>query len=116
MRRSAFVSMFLAVVVSSVVGCSGPSTSSNQSNAPNNASSANGLTESREYPTSVRTEFVKACEASVSPGDFCACVFEKVQKQYTFEEFSVIESKIHAEQAPVEFVEFSGKARAQCTK
>ena len=38
------------------------------------------------------------------------------QDQFAFEEFSVIESKIIAGQTPEDFVEFSGKARAACTK
>ena len=68
------------------------------------------------YPESVKDEFLKSCVAAGSQAMFCACVFEKVQNKYSFEEFSVIESKISAGNTPEDFAEFSGKARAECTK
>ena len=69
-----------------------------------------------KYPQSVADEFLRTCGAAGSNGEFCKCVFEKVQEKYTFEEFSVIESKLAAGRPQDEFVEFIGKARAQCTK
>ena len=105
------------------VGCSGDQPTSNAkptNNTPasvnNAATDANAGSESGRYPDSVAEEFVKSCERSGSSRAFCSCVFEKVQERYTFEEFSVIESKIIAGQTPEDFVEFSGKARAACTK
>ena len=68
------------------------------------------------YPQQVADEFLKSCEEAGSEASFCKCVFDKIQGKYTFEEFSVIESKMSAGKTPDEFVEFTGKARAECTK
>jgi hypothetical protein len=80
-----------------------------------NESNAN-LTARNEYPDNVVEEFLRSCVAAGSERSFCRCVLDKVQDKYTFEEFSVIESKINAGQAPEEFVEFTGMARAECSK
>jgi hypothetical protein len=108
-------------------GCSGdqpatntnPGTVANTTNinvANNNAGNANAAAEKREYPAEVAEEFMKSCEESGSPQGFCTCMFEKVQQEYTFEEFSTIETKLNAGEPPDDFVEFTGKARAACTK
>ena len=122
----------LLIVLSVVVGfgCSGnqPVANTNAANpnvanqpaavnANNGSANANSTAaEDRAYPQEVADEFLKSCEESGSKRDFCQCVFERVQQQYTFEEFSVIESKIIAGEPPEDFVEFTGKARAACTK
>ncbi len=124
----------LLIVVSILVGfgCSGnqPAANSNVVNSGNaaanppavansNTGSANAntaATENGKYPASVAEEFVKSCEESGGTKEFCTCMFDKVQKEYTFEEFSTIETKINAGEPPDEFVEFTGKARAACTK
>lgn len=124
----------LLIVFSMLVsfGCSGdqPAANSNAANAGNaaanqpvvsnsNAGSANANNESAEngkYPASVAEEFMKSCEESGGTKEFCTCMFDKVQQEYTFEEFSTIETKISAGEPPDEFVEFTGKARAACTK
>lgn len=69
-----------------------------------------------EYPQSVTDEFVAACEGTGAKRDDCECVFEKVKQQYTFDQFSEIESKINAGEPADEFVRFSEKARAECLK
>lgn len=84
--------------------------------ANSNTGNANVAAENREYPAEVAEEFMKSCEESGSPSGFCTCMFEKIQQKYTFEEFSTIETKISAGEPPDEFVEFTGKARAECTK
>ena len=121
----------LLIVLSVVVafGCSGnqPAANANAANgntgnqaaAANTDSGANGVgpaADNRAYPQEVAEEFVRSCEEAGSKPEFCECVFEKVQQQYTFEEFSVIESKIVAGNPPDDFVEFTGKARAACAK
>ena len=80
------------------------------------AATASNSTGNREYPRETADAFLESCEEAGSTGTFCTCVFEKVQAKYTFEEFSVIESKLVAGNPPEEFVEFTGKARAECTK
>jgi hypothetical protein len=124
----------LLIVLSMIVsfGCSG-----NQSAANSNAADAgnaaanqsviantNGVpanannveAENGKYPESVAEEFMKSCEESGGTKEFCTCMFDKVQQEYTFEDFSTIETKISAGEPPDEFVEFTGKARAACTK
>ena len=132
MNRS-YLGPALLIVFSILVsfGCSGDqpvansnavnagNVASNQPIAANNAGSANAgdaAAKDGKYPASVAEEFMKSCEESGGTKEFCGCMFEKVQKQYTFEEFSVIETKISAGEPPDEFVEFTGKARAACTK
>ena len=91
----------------------------NQAAVAINSSPANANSETAEngkYPESVAVEFMKSCEESGSPREFCTCMFDKVQQEYTFEEFSTIETKISAGEPPDDFVEFTGKARAECTK
>jgi hypothetical protein len=68
------------------------------------------------YPQEVADEFLSSCEEAGSDGAFCKCMLEKVQAKYSFEEFSVIEAKLNAGKPPDEFIEFSGKARAECMK
>ncbi|HKP69154.1 MAG TPA: hypothetical protein VJV05_07715 [Pyrinomonadaceae bacterium] len=87
--------------------------SGNATGASNNASQSDAKA---EYPEGVKDEFLKSCVKAGSDAKFCACVFDKVKSKYSFEEFSVIESKINAGTAPDDFVEFSGKARAECAK
>ena len=77
------------------------------------AANSNG---SREYPEETEDAFLDSCEDAGGTEPFCTCVFEKVEEKYTFEEFSVIESKLVAGTPPEEFVEFTGKARAECAK
>lgn len=83
--------------------------------AVTNATAVNSAA-NREYPRATADAFLESCEEAGSAGSFCTCVFEKVQAKYTFEEFSVIESKLVAGTPPPDFVEFTGKARAECTK
>jgi hypothetical protein len=97
------------------MGCSSGNSNTTNAVAKNGAATNAGIV-GQKYPQSVADEFLKACETSSSKSEFCACVFEKIQQQYTFEEFSVIESKMLAGQTPADFVEFSGKAKAACTK
>ena len=115
--------MLILAVCTAVFGCSGNQGTTN-SNLATNGSSANSNAvggdapasgERVPYPQAVADEFLKSCTKAGSDAKFCACIFEKIQSKYSFEEFSVIESKIIAGKAPDEFVEFSGKARAACT-
>lgn len=113
MRKSNLSSIIFAFGLATVlVGCSGSqgNTTGGKDDGPKNVAGKN------EYPQSVADEFVKACEGAGNNREFCTCIFAKVQQRYTFEEFSVIESKIAAGRPPDDFIEFRGKARAECTK
>ena len=103
-----------------IAGCSGNTANTNSASntsaapAPNSAASNSGSTSA--YPQSTVDAFLGSCQQAGSDLTFCSCVLGKVQAKYTFEEFSVIESKLVAGTPPEEFVEFTGKARAECTK
>ena len=99
-----------------LVACSGNAGNTNTVSGAQNSSqkAASDPSVKAPYPQSVKDEFLKSCVDAGSDAKFCACVLDKVQDKYSLEEFSVIESKIAAGTPPDEFVEFSGKARAQC--
>lgn len=120
-------SFFLILVVS--FGCSASQQNSAPGNASSNGATANATSNATSnavsnapsnaqaggaYPESVADEFVNSCVEAGSEENFCLCVFAKVQARYTLEEFSIIEAKLTAGTPPEEFVEFSGKARAEC--
>ena len=124
MMLSDFRSITIIVVACAVLGaCSAKTPNTNEVSGANtrstNATSGNTGSDPAAkgpYPKEVADEFVKSCIGAGSNAKFCACMLEKVQDKYSLEEFSVIESKIDAGTPPEEFVEFSGKARAQCLK
>ena len=101
-----------------LVACSGNAGSNNagSANASAKSDATSGAQGSDGYPPEVDDEFLKSCVDAGSNQKFCACMLEKVKSKYTFEEFSAIESKITAGAPPKEFVEFSGKSRAECMK
>ena len=103
-----------------IAGCSGnvanTNSTSNTSAVPVANSPASNSGPTSAYPQSTADAFLNSCQKAGSDLTFCSCVFAKVQAKYTFEEFSVIESKLVAGDPPKEFVEFTGKARAECTK
>ena len=96
---------------SNIAANGGPQNSAVSNNSPGTTDAGNN-----EYPQSVTDEFVAACEGTGAKRDDCECVFEKVKQEYTFNEFSEIESKINAGEPADEFVRFSEKARAECLK
>ena len=119
---SDFRSVALIVVACTTLGaCSENATNTNAVSGAN-PKSANAATsntgsnpaEKGPYPQEVADEFLKSCVAAGGNAKFCGCMLAKVQEKYSLEEFSVIESKIEAGTTPDEFVEFSGRARAQC--
>lgn len=66
------------------------------------------------YPQQVVDEFLKSCKSAGSDAKFCACLLDRIQEKYSFEEFTVIELKLTSGSPPEEFVEFTGRAKAQC--
>ena len=102
-----------------IAGCAGNAantkSASNVTPANTNAETSNSSSNSA-YPQSTVDAFLSSCQQAGSDLTFCSCVLGKVQAKYSFEEFSVIESKLIADDPPEEFVEFTGKARAECTK
>ena len=69
-----------------------------------------------DYPADITQNFMNSCQESGSDQATCACLLEKIQEKYTFEEFSSIEVKMQAGHTPEDFLDFVGKARAQCKK
>lgn len=128
-RRSFPMKMFGLILVSCflLAGCSGSvdttnaNANANASNVtPANTTAVDGSdaqsSQKGAYPPAVVEEFVTSCEDAGSDRKFCTCVLEKIQGRYSFEEFSEIESKLMAGSPVEEFAEFTGKARAECTK
>jgi len=78
---------------------------------------AAGLVDVLDLEPEVVDAFLDSCErSSGGKKELCACLLAKIQRKYDFEEFSVIEAKVKAGRTPDDFVEFMGKARAECTK
>ena len=69
-----------------------------------------------DYPPSATQNFMNSCQTSGGTQEFCSCALDKIQRKYTYEEFSTIELKIKVGQAPEKFLDFVGKARAECSK
>ena len=124
-NRSNSIFVILCIVCClCLTGCSGNTANTNAASGANatstNAANTNTATanagEKGAYPQEVADEFVKSCVGAGSNAKFCSCMLGKIQEKYSFEEFSVIESKINAGTPPEDFVEFSGTARAQCSK
>jgi hypothetical protein len=69
-----------------------------------------------DYPSDVTQNFMNSCQET-SGGDqkMCSCLLDKIQEEYSYEEFSAIEVKIQSGQTPGEFLDFVGKARAECS-
>ena len=70
-----------------------------------------------DYPADVTQNFMNSCqETSGGNQKLCSCLLAKIQEKYTFEEFSGYEVKMQAGQSASEFLEFIGKARAECSQ
>jgi hypothetical protein len=70
-----------------------------------------------DYPADVTQNFMNSCQmTSGGNQEICSCLLDKIQKKYTYEEFSVIEVKMKAGQTPTDFLDFVGKVRAECSK
>jgi hypothetical protein len=69
------------------------------------------------YGKAVADNFVKSCTANQQvTKEVCTCVFEKIEKKYTFKEFADIDKKAEAGNFEPEFVQFAENARAECSK
>jgi len=85
--------------------------------ADNSTPQAANQNTNKEYPNEVVEAFLESCErSSGGKKQLCACLFAKIHRKYDFEEFSVIEAKVKDGRTPDDFVEFVGKARAECAK
>ncbi len=70
-----------------------------------------------DYPADVTQNFMNSCQTTSGGNqELCSCLLDKIQGKYTYEEFSAIEVKMQAGQTPSDFLDFVGKARAECSK
>jgi len=70
-----------------------------------------------DYPSDVTQNFMNSCQTnSGGKQELCSCLLDKIQRKYTYEEFSAIEVKMQVGQTPSDFLDFVGKARAECSK
>jgi hypothetical protein len=67
------------------------------------------------YGKAVADNFINSCSKDQSR-EVCTCVFEKIQKKYTFKEFAEIDKKAESGNFDQEFVQFAENARAECSK
>jgi hypothetical protein len=69
------------------------------------------------YGKTVEDNFVNSCAQDQDiTREVCTCVFQKIEKKYTFKEFAEIDRKANAGNFEPEFVQFAENARAECTK
>jgi len=69
-----------------------------------------------EYPVEVTQNFMNSCVRKGATQEACACMLEKIQAKYTFEEFSTIETNANAGKTSPDFNEFANKAKLDCAK
>ncbi len=67
-----------------------------------------------EYPAEIEMNFLNACTASGGERPYCGCVFDKLEKKFSAKEYLDAETALTAGKPPEEFMEFMGKAQAQC--
>lgn len=116
------VLIFLVTISAALAACGGNAADTDSalnatanSNVTNAVPAANSNT-ATAYPRETVDAFLKSCEGAGSDRAFCTCVFERVQAQYSLEEFSAIEEDIGAGEPSDEFIAFSENARAECEK
>jgi hypothetical protein len=67
-----------------------------------------------EYPKETKDTFLQACEKqTMGRHDFCDCLFDKVQRRYTFEQFQAAQQQDKFEESQ-EFLKFADQARGEC--
>jgi hypothetical protein len=66
------------------------------------------------YPADLVQNFMNACMQNGSNQEFCSCVLDKIQSNFTLEQFTEIENGMANGTSYPEFVEFTKKAREEC--
>ena len=67
-----------------------------------------------EYPIIATQNFMNSCQRSGGSQDNCACMLDKIQRKYTFQEFTPIEKKVNQNQSPKDFQEFVKLSKVEC--
>lgn len=49
---------------------------------------------SDSYPANIEANFLNACEAGGAPASSCRCVFQRIQNQFSIEEFDALENEM----------------------
>jgi len=68
------------------------------------------------YPSDLVQNFMNACMQKGSNQEFCSCVLDKIQSNFTLEQFMEIENGITNGTSYPEFVAFTKKAREECLR
>lgn len=115
------LAILIGMICLTAVGCARPTGNANvvppaASNSANARADVPAPRVNDTYPQEVVNEFVKSCRTAGSSGKLCTCLIEKIQEKYSFEEFTVLELKLKSGAPPEEFIEFTGRAKAQCTR
>ncbi len=70
-----------------------------------------------EYPVSIKKNFMKGCLSSPATNEkICDCMFDKIQKKYTYKEFLKIDKQITKGHTPKDYMDFIEKAAMECVK
>ena len=75
------------------------------------------IVKKNDFPIDVVDTLVNSCLATSGGNQkMCSCLLGKIQMEYTYEEFALIEVKMQFDQTPADFMDFIGKAIADCRK
>lgn len=69
-----------------------------------------------QYPENVRQNFINSCLQNGGSQQTCSCVYDKIQRRFTFEEYVKIESEIISGQMPEYFNNFISNAKSECNQ
>ena len=67
--------------------------------------------ELNQYPTEVQHTFTESCIISGGAASFCACTLDEFQKNYTYEEFKIIDTRVLLGEVPDELIEVFAACR-----
>ncbi len=71
-------------------------------------------TNTHEYPAEAVSTFKASCVSSSGNKQMCACVLEKIQEKYSYEDFSKIEKAIGVGGDTVDFMAFVEEVKRTC--
>ena len=86
------------------------------STASNKENSFEEVSNNSAYPADLVQNFMNACMQNGSNQEFCSCVLDKIQSNFTLEQFTEIENGMANGTSYPEFVEFTKKAREECLR
>lgn len=72
---------------------------------------------SKTYPEQVKQNFINGCTPKVKGNAaLCSCLFEQIERKYSFADYARIEQQMKAGQTPPEFLRFIDSVSLVCYK